>query len=53
MTIWCETAQDFRHLRADRITRFAPLAERFRAESGKRLVDCHRREGRTSFPKAI
>lgn len=53
LTIWCETAQDFRHLRADHITRFATLADRFRAEPGKRLVDCHRREGRVPFPKAI
>lgn len=46
LTIWCETAADFRHLRADRITRFHPLADRFRPESGKRLTDCQRREGR-------
>jgi predicted DNA-binding transcriptional regulator YafY len=48
LTIWCESAQDFRHLRADRITRFLPLDQRFRPESGKRLSDSHRREGRTS-----
>jgi predicted DNA-binding transcriptional regulator YafY len=52
LTIWCETAQDFRHLRADRITRFDPLPERFRPETGKRLTDSHRREGRTPFPTA-
>ncbi|MDP3196998.1 YafY family protein [Tabrizicola sp.] len=46
LTIWCETAQDFRHLRADLISRFHPLPDRFRPESGKRLADCHRREGR-------
>lgn len=50
LTIWCETAQDFRHLRADRVTRFRPLDERFRHESGKRLSDSHRREGRAPFP---
>jgi predicted DNA-binding transcriptional regulator YafY len=47
LTVWCETAQDFRHLRADRVTRFQPLDQRFRPESGKRLSDSHRREGRT------
>jgi predicted DNA-binding transcriptional regulator YafY len=46
LTIWCETAADFRHLRADRITRFQPLAQAFRPETGKRLSDCRRREGR-------
>jgi predicted DNA-binding transcriptional regulator YafY len=53
LTIWCETAQDFRHLRADRITRFQPLPDRFRPESGKRLSDCHRSEGRVPFPQAV
>jgi predicted DNA-binding transcriptional regulator YafY len=52
LTIWCETAEDFRHLRADRITRFQPLDRRFRPESGKRLSDCHRREGRAEFQAA-
>jgi len=52
LTIWCEMAADFRHLRADRITRFRPLQDRFRPESGKRLSDCHRREGRSLVPQA-
>lgn len=52
LTIWCESSEAFRHLRADRITRFQPLPERFRPESGKRLSDCHRSEGRTPFPQA-
>lgn len=53
LTIWCETAQDFRHLRADRISRFHPLDQRFRPESGKRLSDCHHREGRHPFPQVL
>lgn len=50
LTIWCETAQDFRHLRADRVMRFQLLDQRFRHESGKRLSDSHRREGHAAFP---
>ncbi|MFM2355585.1 MAG: hypothetical protein RLZZ528_1321 [Pseudomonadota bacterium] len=50
LTIWCETAQDFRHLRADRITRFLALPERFRPERGKRLSDSLDREGHPRFP---
>jgi predicted DNA-binding transcriptional regulator YafY len=46
LTIWCETSNGFRHLRADRIRRFHPLPVHFRPESGKRLADCHRIEGR-------
>jgi predicted DNA-binding transcriptional regulator YafY len=53
LTIWCETAQDFRHLRADRISRFETSDQRFRPESGKRLTDCHDREGRRPFPQAL
>jgi predicted DNA-binding transcriptional regulator YafY len=52
LTIWCETASDFRHLRADGITAFTALPDRFRPESGKRLSDCHRAEGRAPFPHA-
>lgn len=50
LTIWCERAADFRHLRADRIARFTPLPERFRPESGKRMADCLAREGHQTFP---
>ena len=50
LTIWCEIAQDFRHLRADRVTRFQPLDQRFRHESGKRLSDSRQREGHAPFP---
>jgi predicted DNA-binding transcriptional regulator YafY len=53
LTIWCETAADFRHLRADRISRFQPLPDRFRPEAGKRLADCHSHEGRRPFPAAL
>lgn len=49
LTIWCETAQDFRHMRADRVTRFQLLDQRFRHETGKRLSDSYRREGRIPF----
>lgn len=49
-TVWCETAQDFRHLRADRITRLTVLNQRFRHEAGKRLSDSLTREGHPRFP---
>ena len=39
LTIWCETAQDFRHLRLDRITSLNTTGKRFRAEKGKRFKD--------------
>lgn len=38
-TIWCRTAQDFRHLRLDRISKVEPTGERFRPEKGKRFKD--------------
>lgn len=39
LTIWCETAQGFRHLRLDRITSIAHTGMRFRTERGKRFRD--------------
>jgi predicted DNA-binding transcriptional regulator YafY len=39
LTIWCETAQDFRHLRLDRITFAERTGRRFRMEKGKRFND--------------
>lgn len=39
LTIWCETAQDFRHLRLDRITSLKRTGKRFRMEKGKRFKD--------------
>jgi predicted DNA-binding transcriptional regulator YafY len=50
LTIWCETAQDFRHLRADRITALTVGPDRFRPERGKRLADSLDREGHGRFP---
>lgn len=38
-TIWCETAQGFRHLRLDRITSITDTGKRFRTETGKRFRD--------------
>jgi predicted DNA-binding transcriptional regulator YafY len=49
LTIWCETAQDFRHLRVDRIKAMRELGVRFRDERGRRFVDCLAREGRVAF----
>lgn len=39
LTIWCEIAQDFRHLRLDRITSLNRTGKRFRMEKGKRFKD--------------
>ena len=39
LTIWCEIAQDFRHLRLDRITSLNGSGKRFRIEKGKRFKD--------------
>lgn len=39
LTIWCENAQDFRHLRLDRITSLNRTGKRFRLEKGKRFKD--------------
>jgi predicted DNA-binding transcriptional regulator YafY len=44
MTIWCETAQDFRHLRLDRIERCDATGQTFRPERGKRFSDAVRKE---------
>jgi predicted DNA-binding transcriptional regulator YafY len=38
-TIWCETAEDFRHLRLDRIRSVESTEKRFRPEKGKRFKD--------------
>lgn len=38
-TIWCETAEDFRHLRLDRIQSVEFAEKRFRPEKGKRFDD--------------
>lgn len=50
LTLWSETAQDFRHLRADRITALTVLDDRFRSVRGKRLADSPDREGHARFP---
>ncbi len=39
LTIWCETAQDFRHLRLDRIMFVEGMGRVFRMEKGKRFKD--------------
>jgi predicted DNA-binding transcriptional regulator YafY len=39
LTIWCEIAQDFRHLRLDRIESAERTGRRFRPEKGKRFRD--------------
>ena len=39
VTIWCEIAQDFRHLRLDRITSLNRTGKRFRMQMGKRFKD--------------
>lgn len=44
LTIWCHTAENFRHLRFDRIIRAEPTGARFRHESGKRFSDSLERE---------
>jgi predicted DNA-binding transcriptional regulator YafY len=40
ITIWCENANDFRHLRVDRIGLLEDTGETFRDERGKRFSDC-------------
>jgi len=52
LTIWCETADDFRHLRVDRIDALRETGEQFRDERGKRFTDCLAREGNLTFPRA-
>jgi predicted DNA-binding transcriptional regulator YafY len=44
LAAWCETREDFRSFRVDRIERLEPLDERFRDEAGKTLSDLLRRE---------
>lgn len=39
LTIWCETKNDFRNLRVDRIEAVERTGRRFRPESGKRFED--------------
>lgn len=39
LTVWCETKQDFRNLRVDRIEAVARTGRRFRPEVGKRFED--------------
>lgn len=39
LAAWCETRQDFRNFRVDRIRAIETLAERFRDEPGKTLPD--------------
>ncbi|MDE4176062.1 MULTISPECIES: YafY family protein [Roseobacteraceae] len=39
LTIWSEAAQDFRHLRLDRISSVITTGKRFRLERGKRFKD--------------
>ena len=44
LTIWCEAAQDFRHLRLDRIDSCDPTGHKFRHEKEKRFSDALKRE---------
>jgi len=44
LTIWCETAEDFRHLRVDLIDAMRETGDRFRDERGKRFSDSLERE---------
>jgi len=44
LAAWCETREDFRSFRVDRIEQLEPLDERFRDEAGKTLADLFRRE---------
>ena len=49
LTIWCERAQSFRHLRVDRIGEVRVTARQFRDERGRRFSDCLTLEGRSAF----
>lgn len=49
LTLWCETAQDFRHMRVDRIDALRVTVECFKDERGRRFSDCLAREGHNSF----
>lgn len=44
LTAWCETREDFRSFRLDRMRRLVVLDDPFRDEPGKRLSDFLRRE---------
>lgn len=44
LAAWCESRQDFRNFRVDRIEQLAVLDERFRDEPGKTLADLLRLE---------
>ena len=44
LAAWCETRQDFRNFRLDRMTRLLISKESFRDEPGKRLIDYKRCE---------
>ena len=43
LAAWCETREDFRTFRVDRIEALDVLDERFRDEAGKTLADLKRR----------
>lgn len=45
VTVWCETAQDFRVLRVDRIMELSARPELFVEEQGKTLIDFVNRQG--------
>lgn len=49
-TGWCETRQDFRNFRLDRISRLVVSDQRFADEKGKRLTDYRRIEERKRTP---
>jgi len=53
LTVWCETAEDFRHLRVDRITDVRVTGQHFRDERGRRFSDCLEREGHKSFARSV
>jgi predicted DNA-binding transcriptional regulator YafY len=44
LAAWCETRQDFRNFRVDRIEQLEPLNETFRDEPGRTLADLFRLE---------
>jgi len=52
LTIWCETAHGFRHLRLDRIRSLSNSGRRFRTERGKRFRDAVDLEREKLAPRA-
>lgn len=52
LTVWCETARDFRHLRVDLISDVRVTSQQFRDERGRRFSDCLEREGHKSFTRS-